>query len=598
MAKKALQLAAPTPPPESSEKPAATEPYGLVPIRTTSVKNFALTWIVTLAACFPVFGLIAAGWVTYYRSPDAAWINFMCRQKEVMLDRRAAQGHRLIIVGGSNALFGIDGELIERKLHVPTVNYGLHAALGLNYMLSRASKKMQPGDTILLDPEYDNWSDRYRYIPGPAFEFLFTYDKPYLLRMPIDKTAGMIASIPLSDWAGTRRQDEYKNLQATAGYSIGSMSPSGDMRVNVGYYPQITDQYPFIRNPDAPGYVALRAFGAETKARGIRVLMTWPNYARPVPDVPPEMKTPPEWFARQMAEDGVTVLNKPTDTSFPNEWFMDTAYHANQCCRRVRTEELIQLLRPQLGLPSVPAKPTGIFLVAGTRHRLTEGNLFADDPGVRFRYLRTEDPSDLPALTAAQVAALVKQGMPVYTDSEEAGNLLATAGLSQQLSATGSTTIAQWFARYPAHIFLLAAPPDHPLDPVWKSVLPAMVYDGLCVNAPVAAAFGSGPYSSYRYIKSNEKGAHLSANLPKLFHQPSMIPTHIEVHALARDGGGPSATIEVDYNIVANAAQGISVSVIDPGIGAVIETVTFGEGPDLETWRRYSVVDSTPATRP
>ena len=37
---------------------------------------------------------------------------------------------------------------------------------------------------------------------------------------------------------------------------------------------------------------------------------------------------------------------------------------------------------------------------------------------------------------------------------------------------------------------------------------------------------------------------------------------------------------------------------IDPGIGSVIETVTFGEGPDVETWRRYRVVESAPATRP
>ncbi|MDB5171251.1 MAG: hypothetical protein JWN51_24 [Phycisphaerales bacterium] len=184
MGENAHQLADLTSQPNASAKSATSEQYGLVPIRTTSAKNFGLAWIVTLVLCFPVFGVIAAVWVTYYRSTNAAWINFMCRQKEVMLDRRAAQGHRLIIVGGSNALFGIDGELIERKLHVPTVNYGLHAGLPLNYMLFRVSKKMQPGDTILLDPEYDLWSDGDRYLPGPAFQFFFTYDKSYLLRMP------------------------------------------------------------------------------------------------------------------------------------------------------------------------------------------------------------------------------------------------------------------------------------------------------------------------------------------------------------------------------------------------------------------------------
>ncbi|HWE98065.1 MAG TPA: hypothetical protein VG269_29235 [Tepidisphaeraceae bacterium] len=577
----------------------ASQPYGLVPIAATSARKFALVWIITIALCFPVYGITAAMWVTYEQKPEPAWINSMIHQKDVLLDRRAARGHRLIILGGSNALFGIDGELIERKLHVPTVNYGLHAGLPFTYMLHRVGKKMQRGDTVLLDPEYDLWTDGNRYLPGPPFQYFFTYDKRYLFDMPLPKAAGMIASIPLADWKFEKRgHHEFENLQATAGYNVGSMSRNGDIRVDVGYHPQIVTQYPFPRDPEAGGLAALRAFGAEAKAKGVRVLMTWPNYARPVPEVPPQEKVPPDWFTRQLAEDGVTVLNKPTDTAFPNEWFMDSAYHVNQCCRRVRTEELIALLRPQFGLPPVPQKPTGIFLVAGTQHRLTEGNLFADDPGVRFRYLRTEDPTGLPALTPGQVAGLVREGMPVYTDSEEAGTLLATAGLGQQISATNRVTIAQWFAKYPQHIFCLATPPDHPLDPMWKGVLPPEVYKHLAVDAPMGIVFGSGRYASHKYIISNRRDAYLQASLSTVFHQPKMLPTWVDAHAWARDGGGPLAIIWVDYGEFVRITRGIAVCAIDPGIGSVIETVTFGEGPDVETWRRYRVVESAPASQP
>jgi hypothetical protein len=577
----------------------ASQPYGLVPIYATSARKFALVWIITIALCFPVYGITAAMWVTYDAKPEPAWINSMIHQKDVMLDRRAKKGHRLIIVGGSNALFGIDGELIERKLHVPTVNYGLHAGLPFRYMLHRVSKKMQPGDTVLLDPEYDLWADGTRYLPGAPFEYIFTYDKRYLLDMPLPKAASMIASIPLADWKFEKRgHHEFENLQATAGYNVGSMSRSGDIRVEVGYHPQIVTQYPFPWDHDAGGLVALRAFGAEAKAKGVRVLLTWPNYARPVPDIPPQEKVPPDWFSRQLVEDGVTVLNKPTDTSFPNEWFMDSYYHVNQCCRRVRTEELIALLRPQFGLPPVPQKPTGIFLVAGTQHHLTDGNLFADDPGVRFRYLRTEDPTGLPALTPAQVAGLVREGMPVYTDSEEAGKLLVTAGLGQQISATNRVTIAQWFAKYPQHIFCLATPPDHPLDPMWKGVLPPEVHKHLAVDAPMGIVFGSGRYASHKYIISNKRDAYLQTSLATVFHQPKMLPTWVDAHAWARDGGGPLAIIWVDYGEFVRITRGIAVCVIDPGIGSVIETVTFGEGPDVETWRRYRVVESAPASQP
>jgi hypothetical protein len=110
--------------------------------------------------------------------------------------------------------------------------------------------------------------------------------------------------------------------------------------------------------------------------------------------------------------------------------------------------------------------------------------------------------------------------------------------------------------------------------------------------------FGSGPYAGHKDIVGSRGNAHLEAHLPQLFHLPSMVPTQVDLNAWSKDVGGPLAIIRVDYRIFLIAKHGISVTAMDPGTGTMIETVTFGEGPDLETWRRYSVVDSTPATQP
>jgi len=234
--------------------------------------------------------------------------------------------------------------------------------------------------------------------------------------------------------------------------------------------------------------------------------------------------------------------------------------------------------------------------VAGSEHRLSDGNLFADDPCMRFRYLREDAEGDPHALTPAQVAKIVKEGTPVYTDSPEAGELLDKAGLTQEVSATGKIPIAQWFARYPSNIFCLVTPPNHPLDPAWKKVVPAPVHRQLSVNeAACAIVFGSGRYAPYKYMVANRVNAHGEVHLPKLFHQPSMIPTSVGVQAWGREGGGPLAIIWVDYAIFYNNKQpGITVSVIDPEIGAVIETVTFDSGPDLQMWQRFKVKKAEP----
>ena len=65
------------------------------------------------------------------------------------------EGEKIIVVGGSNIAFGIDSALIEETLGTPCVNFGLYAALGLDYMLDLAEQAIGEGDTVVIIPELD-----------------------------------------------------------------------------------------------------------------------------------------------------------------------------------------------------------------------------------------------------------------------------------------------------------------------------------------------------------------------------------------------------------------------------------------------------------
>ena len=64
-------------------------------------------------------------------------------------------GHRLLVVGGSSALFGINAQLIEKETGHPTVNMGTLLGLNLDYRFYLIKKIARPGDTILLACEYE-----------------------------------------------------------------------------------------------------------------------------------------------------------------------------------------------------------------------------------------------------------------------------------------------------------------------------------------------------------------------------------------------------------------------------------------------------------
>lgn len=72
-------------------------------------------------------------------------------------ERRLAElpHKRLILVGGSGLAMGLQSAYLQEKIHRPTVNMGLHAALGLPFMLKETLSGVRAGDLVVLCPEYE-----------------------------------------------------------------------------------------------------------------------------------------------------------------------------------------------------------------------------------------------------------------------------------------------------------------------------------------------------------------------------------------------------------------------------------------------------------
>ena len=64
---------------------------------------------------------------------------------------------RIILVGGSNLAFSVDSEKIEKHFERPVVNMGLHAGLGLKFMLNEIQPALNGGDIVIIFPEYEHF---------------------------------------------------------------------------------------------------------------------------------------------------------------------------------------------------------------------------------------------------------------------------------------------------------------------------------------------------------------------------------------------------------------------------------------------------------
>ena len=85
-------------------------------------------------------------------------------------------GPRLIAIGGSNVAYGFDSEKMAAMINRPVINLGLHAYLGLKFMLNDLFPYIHSGDIILLIPEYlQFYNDYFNGYGYKLAELLDTY---------------------------------------------------------------------------------------------------------------------------------------------------------------------------------------------------------------------------------------------------------------------------------------------------------------------------------------------------------------------------------------------------------------------------------------
>ncbi len=274
------------------------------------------------------------------------------------LEVKLAAAHRMphpgiIIVGGSNALFGFNAVELEKELQCPAVNLATHAGLGLDYIRYTAEKVVGRGDVVVLALEYDLYGDE-KTTYAKDFQVL-AVDPQYLRDMSFFRRWACLLRVSPDNWGKLVAAKFRPEPPIKAGYQVSDFDERGDdIRNDIAQPPE---RIAHLSSAPAGRFrlsrraaALLLQFGQDLRQRGARLVVTYPNIIENALDE--KLNTGFfEDLKSTLSKGGIDLIGQPRDFAFDKSRLYDTVYHQNSKGQMLSTHKLAELLQSRSLVP-------------------------------------------------------------------------------------------------------------------------------------------------------------------------------------------------------------------------------------------------------
>ena len=310
-----------------------------------------------MAGFLIVLGFYAAVFYLNLGVPTASsqWCYEIYEKKRLAAEKITSP--KLLLVGGSGALFGLNARKIQVETGFPTINFGTHAGLRINYILSQARQVARPGDTVLLCLEYELYTYGRNSMDDSLVDYIVSRDPTYFYDLPLAIKWSVFMAI--SDerlWYGLKNRRQPDRYLGTGAYDSKYINDWGDLT----YHPKNSQQTNAVLAfrwketlsedlSDHPaGFDSIASFCEWARTNHIRVLATFPNiYQRPEFYLPPAQRTA-KTIGNFFEGLDIPMLGDYTEAVLPLDQFYDTIYHLTDEASLTRTQQLLKHLAPYL----------------------------------------------------------------------------------------------------------------------------------------------------------------------------------------------------------------------------------------------------------
>ncbi len=244
---------------------------------------------------------------------------------------------KIVVLGGSNVLYGIRAESLQKALGQPAVNFGFVMNFGPDYLARLAESVLRPGDTLVLSLEYEEYQNTL-FRDAMLMQQVFGNDLPYFRSLPPgDQLRWVLGLDKKRIKYGLLVRLGYREKEKPLGVDE-VVSPWGDIASNTRanqtekerqslYLRRIPDHAALLPDDTKvwPVLLGLRDWCARNR---VRLLVTFPPYY--FPETPGAAARLDLFFNHLLAfydRNGFVRLDTPWENLHPREDFFNSEYH-------------------------------------------------------------------------------------------------------------------------------------------------------------------------------------------------------------------------------------------------------------------------------
>jgi len=277
---------------------------------------------------------------------------------------------RIIIISGSNSLFGFDSGVIEEGTGIPTFNFGLHASLDMSYLSIIAKNIAKKGDVFVAPLEYsfyireNEYSDWFvnnmiawgnDYIHG-----LSAFDKAdFIAHTEVERVFEGLFSPYRRVLASNHDIKRFVPTGNFRGYSYKSIKNNGDIITpdeQTNYVQDLISQkdapspilsYQSEKKPEKYSIDKILQLKEYIESKGGTLVLIWP-VSMENPKFNSKNNQSNKFISdikRAMKDVGVDVHCEPYEFNISPNYFFDTHYHLNKGGEEIRAKKVLDCLR-------------------------------------------------------------------------------------------------------------------------------------------------------------------------------------------------------------------------------------------------------------